>query len=759
MGILEFFSAIASNNITKKSIHNDIQSETNFDHFFIDFNSIVYVVYEKVLEDINQCMYICLAKLNKQQKILTNDISDTLDYYKIDDYSELNELENFEDINNFFKSIFNEQKMDQIMLTEVIKKFIKITKTFCSPQLKTLFIALDGIPSKGKLIEQRQRGIMGSLAGEYSKIIMEDYKDYIQKLGQHYWLWLNNKIKWSRTKIKPNTDFMNRLAKHLGSKQIKNILSQKFDNLAIKITDTLELGEAEMKIVRYINTYYNNSKDSFCIYSPDADVILLCMLLPVNTCYYLRYDQQRYNYSLINVELLKIAIGNYISANTITNLNFDSNRVINDIVFLSTLFGNDFVPKIETINVRRGFELILFSYIETINEMYNQYKKKFHLVKIINTKCEINFSFLKRLIFKLSQIEYDYIKYNKLYNRYLDAYMLRYTFKELDINENNVKQILDDFRQWYNTLQQKIHNKKNIDDLKKSKYLLALTRCIIMNNTNYGILPQERLLSDLVKFYQTNHKFPEIMFGNLKTINTSIHERRYKMEIQNKNSYEIQIMKFEKLLDEYISKFNGGPIAFDKNDTESYYEEYFDGYSVDDICADYIEGIVWVFNYYFVDRDYINQWYYKHEKAPLLIDIYHYLEKMSYKNFVYISKQLNNYKVDNIIDYFNPIEQLVYVSVYNSDTLKLIPKEYESFYETEIGKLFKYDLKSEAKLMKLQKKCEFLNCKGASYFTKCINKNLHKLTYTQDELFRKTIRKIKIDDKIIRKNTVKYPEY
>lgn len=757
MGILEFFSTLANSNLTKKSIHNDIQEETDFDHLFIDFNSIVYVVYENVLDDINNCMYLCLKKFDKKQLILSEDIIETLKYYGIESMSELDSPNDYQTIIDYFKTAFDEDTMDNLMLRQVARRFIKIVKTFCSPKLKTLYIALDGIPSKGKLIEQRQRGIMGSLAGEFNKLITEDSKEYIKKLGEYYWIWLNNKVKWSRTKIKPNTSFMNKLASHLKSKQIGKILAEKFKNLKITVTDTMELGEAEMKIVRYINKYYTDSDNKFCIYSPDADVILLCMLLPVENSYYLKFDQQKLNYSLIDVNLLKIGIKNYIDINTDKNLGFDANRVIYDIVFLSTLFGNDFVPKIETINVRRGFELILFAYIETINDLYEKYSKKFHLVKYANDVYAINFSFFKRLIFKLSLIENDFIKNNNFYNTYLDAYMLRYVFEDFDIGINNVKDVLNKFREWYNLLQQKIYHKKKYDDIINNKYLTALSKCIVMNETNYAKKTTNILLSDLEEYYQKFQKFPEIIFKQLRTFNKSIYEKRYYNEISNKNKYEIQILKFEKLLDEYIDKFNGGPIIF--KDSNTYYHEYFENEDIENVCADYIEGIQWVFNYYFIDRDYINNWYYRHEKAPLLKNLNEYLGNINLKNFEYISKQLEMYKVDNAIEYFNPLEQLIYVSVYSPDTLKLLPKEYAEFYNSKIGSEFKTNLKEDAKLMWKEKKCSFLNCKGSAYFTKCINHKIKRMTYEEDEIFKKTIRKIKIDNKIIQKNAVRFPEY
>ena len=49
-------------------------------------------------------------------------------------------------------------------------------------------------------------------------------------------------------------------------------------------------------------------------------------------------------------------------------------------VYLSTLFGNDFVPKMETINVKAGFQKIMEAYLQTLLELKAD---KFYLVRII----------------------------------------------------------------------------------------------------------------------------------------------------------------------------------------------------------------------------------------------------------------------------------------------------------------------------------------------------------------------------------------
>ena len=98
-----------------------------------------------------------------------------------------------------------------------------------------------------------------------------------------------------------------------------------------------------------------------------------------------------------------------------------------------------------------------------------------------------------------------------------------------------------------------------------------------------------------------------------------------------------------------------------------------------DILHDYIEGLLWVFDYYFNDMSYINIWYYPHERSPLLIHISQFLDKMTDDSIDKIHKNLSTYRKIKLSDYFNPIEQLIYVSPLVPDIINLLPSNYREF--------------------------------------------------------------------------------
>ncbi len=68
--------------------------------------------------------------------------------------------------------------------------------------------------------------------------------------------------------------------------------------------------------------------------------------------------------------MLKSNISYYINNHPdYSKENFEIDRINRDIVSISTIFGNDFVPKIETINVKKGFQSIMDAYLKTLIEL------------------------------------------------------------------------------------------------------------------------------------------------------------------------------------------------------------------------------------------------------------------------------------------------------------------------------------------------------------------------------------------------------
>lgn len=266
-------------------------------------------------------------------------------------------------------------------------------------------------------------------------------------------------IKWNRNKITPGTGFMNKLVAYLNDEKIQNKIKNGRPNLEIIISDMYEVGEGEKKIVNYINKYLKNTGNNIMIYSPDADMILLCMLLPVNKLYMLRHNaestkkENKNIYDLIDIKMLKNNIGYYINNNPqFSKGNFDMDKINKDIVCLSTLFGNDFVPKIETLNVKRGFQSIMDAYLKTLMNLKNHDNN--YLVKK-NGKYLLNLFFLKNILKNLLPEEEDFIKNNRLYAEFITIGQIKYVFKDIEITPKNLFVVYNDFMREYGNLKKK----------------------------------------------------------------------------------------------------------------------------------------------------------------------------------------------------------------------------------------------------------------------------------------------------------------
>ena len=148
--------------------------------------------------------------------------------------------------------------------------------------------------------------------------------------------------------------------------------------------------KVKQKIVMEMRNKENKGKH--LIFSPDSDVSLLGLLLnkQISDLQILRHNQQRNNYDVINVDKLGTNIFKYINKNR----KLDKHRVIDDVVFILTIFGNDFLPKMESFDVKHDFTRIIDKYVEVLDE-----QKKYLIDK------HLNYNFVVQLIKKFKQNE------------------------------------------------------------------------------------------------------------------------------------------------------------------------------------------------------------------------------------------------------------------------------------------------------------------------------------------------------------------
>lgn len=775
MGILEFFSTLARTDITSNSITKNYLKKLQVDHLLIDFNSIVHVGSQNVVSEVNGFMRAVLKNLYAGHSVNSVKFTELFTKYKMDKIqSKIKPGVEPNFIIDLFRNHFDDKYMDKLVIGRVISTILHILRTYCvDKRIKTLYIAIDGVPSKSKIIEQKKRRYMGAIVEEYKKKILESYKEYLLKQPDNIYLMEKFQIRWTKGKISPGTSFMNKLSNYLHSEDIQSKFLANRPLLKIVISSAEFVGEGEKKIVNYTNAYLNDGS-KICVYSPDADMILLCMLLPVKNIFVLQFHQQELWYNLIDILMLKNNIGFYINNHPkYAKSKFDTDRINHDMVYLSTLFGNDFVPKIETINVKAGFQNIMTSYLETLLELQ---AKKYYLVKIPNGpdgKFGVNFTFLKSVLHKLLPIEEDFIKHNDLYNRYIKIGLIKSAFDYMEINSENLVSTLNGFRTEYENLKHAIKNNQSLYYFEThDEFLNTLKKCIQVKvdgqSANITYLTNKQLINLLKKDFETNKEFPRLMIS-LDTYSGSINDKHISNQLKLKenklgrklNSYEKELYKFEHMLDNYKIKFNATPLQLTENKINAYYEEYF-GVKLSkatQIMADYLEGLLWVFEYYWSDPTYLNTWCYKYEKAPLLKHLSAYIDSITREEFVAVSDNLHIYQVKNIKSYYNPLEQLIRVSPMVPDIVKLLPSNYRKVVLSKnLNPYFLNVNKLVDKLWKEEISTE-MDCHNIPYLNKCILKSMHVSTIDEDKQFLKEIRKIEPTDTSLRRSRTNFPDY
>lgn len=759
MGVLEFFGTLMKIDITSSSIKGNYRECIAVKHFFIDFNSIIHVSSQAVIARVNLLMRMVLASYQRKS-FPDATIQDLATKYKLN-LKKINPKTTPEQIVTIFKNNFDPQTMDTLVSTATINNMLKMIRAYCQDDvLETLMIAIDGVPSKGKMIEQRQRRYISAVIESYKHKLQTKYQEYLQAQPNHIYYATIDAVQWNRTKISPGTRFMYRLGKHLQGEKVGAALHKGRPKLQVIFTGMDEVGEAEKKIVNYITNKMSGTEDRIVIYSPDADMILLCILLPVQNVQMLRHNQQASTadnavYDLIDTPSLKNNIAYYVNQLGSSATAYEPERIARDLVCLSTIFGNDFVPRMESVSVKKGFQNLLDAYQRTLLEQ-NDY-----LVREKRERSAISLTFLKKIIKQLLPIERDFIDNNSLYQRYINIGQIKNVFSEFDVTEKTLGGIYQDFTRRYGDFKNAIRNDRDIelyssdtsfmDSLKKA----LMVRTIDGQPVNTSYLTNDAVVSVLQNYYERTGEFPGLNI-NLNTFGHSINDGRHRREAKGLNNYEKEKYQFEHMLDQYYVKLNAQPLDLSAAKVADYYQTYFHINPVDtkgrltedgaELCRQYLEGVLWVFNYYFNDTSYISTWYYPHERTPLLRHLSLYLDQLSHAGFKELEEGLENYQVDKLKNYFNPVEQFLYVCPMTEDNIASLPEEFQDAFESDelppFLRTFYTDVDVLVDTLWGETVSKEIDCRSIPYFNKCSIKGIYRPSASDDKQFIKAVRKI-----------------
>lgn len=264
----------------------------------------------------------------------------------------------------------DKDSFEQEIIRHTIDYILKIVQ-FTQPS-ELLYIAIDGIPPRSKIVQQRKRRFVSS--------------------------WKNNIIHhkqsiWDTNAITPGTQFMNYLSKCLHDFFLENN-KEKFP-FDIILSDSNEPGEGEAKILDHIKQT-PPPKANDIIYGLDADLIMLSMLSYKNNIHLLRepvhYDVKHYvpsPFLFLDIQQLR------------EHVSQDYGNVL-DYIVLCFFQGNDFLPPLSFLKIRHnGIDMVMKIY----HNLRQESEEKLLNYDEDKTHYTINYPFLHKILEQLKNIE------------------------------------------------------------------------------------------------------------------------------------------------------------------------------------------------------------------------------------------------------------------------------------------------------------------------------------------------------------------
>ena len=393
MGITSFFYTIKkeSDNLINENkyifllnnINNNVILNSITD-LYVDMPSIIYIIIDKYKEILNNLLKELIYRFNDIDNFLHINILFKKYIIYIDEKvhleKTLNNILTFKNNNNF-------------LIEEIHNEIFELIINMQSLQAINIFF--DGVPYTAKIKKQL-----------HNKIGNRVIKEIYEELEEKYIIKNHNDILYDKYKF--DIDISSTIS-NLVESTIYNKIYNKFNKLIINLNGREYPGESDHKIIDYIKK--NNINKISLIFSPDADAIILATYLTnINKLtYVLKYDQtpiRKTNY-LLKYYLLNT---NYYIKNILSKItcNIESKLIIMDILFLFNLFGNDFIPGIASLEIKKNYKLIFDIYNEN-NVSILYYEKNIYKINSINFINYIKLLSLNeenRFIYNIPKIEY-----------------------------------------------------------------------------------------------------------------------------------------------------------------------------------------------------------------------------------------------------------------------------------------------------------------------------------------------------------------
>ena len=204
-----------------------------------------------------------------------------------------------------------------------ICKEIDMLLSYVEPK-EELILSIDGVAGMSKVNQQRQRR----------------YRSAKEKSAA-------DRAVFDTNQISVGTEWLRGL-----SNAIRAYFCVKKIKYTVILQDESIIGEGEHKIIRYLQ---GKDKKRICIYSPDADLLMLGLVLGKKNIFIFRpnvYNQLDIAYFLVSMDKFKRSISKMIDPQEKYPDRVDP--IVRDFIFLLFFLGNDFLPHSPSYEIRYG---------------------------------------------------------------------------------------------------------------------------------------------------------------------------------------------------------------------------------------------------------------------------------------------------------------------------------------------------------------------------------------------------------------------
>jgi 5'-3' exoribonuclease 1 len=287
-----------------------------------------------------------------------------------------------------------ESFMRRLVIEFVIRWIEFVCTHVCHPQ-QQVFLAIDGVPPRAKMVQQRSRRFISSaLTSANSNAPLPEGADVSPDNARA--------SLFNSSHITPGTLFMEALSTRL-HEEVPS-LSKRINCKEIHVSDSTEPGEGEHKIFAQMRSHVSPD-EVVVIYSADADILMLSLISPVQRIHVLREDdrtgKENFRHGMQVTEYSKpkyLTVDVYKLREQLKQSHpLDS---MEEFVALSFLLGNDFVPPLSYLRVRdQGIDILVQKYM-TVKKTLGQ-----HASILSADGTELNYRMLLLLLEQLTQHE------------------------------------------------------------------------------------------------------------------------------------------------------------------------------------------------------------------------------------------------------------------------------------------------------------------------------------------------------------------